>query len=45
MFSLRLKPEGGVNYPDSVLAKVDKLPAKKALQWLDGSILSNSRKF
>ena len=40
-----LRPAGGVNHPDSVLAKVGKLPAKRALRWLDGSILSNSRKF
>ena len=44
-FFFKLRPTGGVNHPDSVLVKVGKLPAKKALQWLDGSILSNSRKF
>ena len=40
-----LRPAGGVNHPDSVLAKVRKLAAKKALRWLEGSILSNSRTF
>ena len=34
-----LRPAGGVNHPDSVLAKVGKLPAKRALRWLGGSIL------
>ena len=40
-----LRPAGGVNHPDSVSAKVGKLAAKKALRWLEGSILSNSRTF
>ena len=31
-FRLRLRPAGGVNHPDSVLAKVGKLPAKRALR-------------
>ena len=39
-----LRPAGGVNHPDSISAKVGKLAAKKALRWLEGSILSNSRK-
>ena len=40
-----LRPSGGVNHTDSVLAKVGKIPAKKAFRGLDGSILSNSTKF
>ena len=40
-----IRSAGGVNHPDSVLAKVGKLPVKKALRWLDGGILRNSRKF
>ena len=43
--SVSLRPAGGVNHPDSVSAKVGKLAAKKALRWLEGSILSNSRTF
>ena len=30
--SSSLRPAGGVNHPDSLLAKVGKLPAKKALR-------------
>ena len=45
ILSSLLRPAAGVSHPDSVLAKVGKLPAKKALRWQDGSILSNFRKF
>ena len=38
-------PAGGVNHSDSNLAEAGKLLAKKARRWIEGSILSNSRKF
>ena len=40
-----LRPEGGVKHPDSDLVETGMLSAKKALRWIEGSILSNSRKF
>ena len=40
-----LWPAGGVNHSDSDLVETGELSAKKALHWIEGSILSNSRKF
>ena len=40
-----LRPAGGVNHSDSDLVETGELSAKKALRWIEGSILSNSRKF
>ena len=40
-----LRPAGGVKHPDSDLVETGMLSAKKALGWIEGSILSNSRKF
>ena len=41
----RLRPAGGVKHSDSELFETRMLSAKKALRWIEGSILSNSRKF
>ena len=40
-----LRPAGGVKHSDSDLVETRVLSAKKALRWIEGSILSNSRKF
>ena len=40
-----LRPAGGVKHSDSDLVETRMLSAKKALRWIEGSILSNSRKF
>ena len=40
-----LRPAGGVKHSDSDLVETGMLSAKKALRWIEGSILSNSRKF
>ena len=40
-----LRPAGGVKHRDSDLVETGMLSAKKALRWIEGSILINSRKF
>ena len=40
-----LRPAGGVKHSDSDLVETRMLSAKKALHWIESSILSNSRKF
>ena len=44
-FLLFLRPTGGVKHSDSYLVETGMLSAKKALRWIEGSILSNSRNF
>ena len=39
-----LRPAGGVKHSDSDLVETRMLSAKKALRWIESSILSNSRK-
>ena len=41
----RLRPTGGVKHSDSDSVETGMLSAKKALRWIEGNILSNSRKF
>ena len=40
-----LRPAGGVKHSDSDLVETRMLSAKKAFRWIEGSILSNSRKY
>ena len=45
VLALCLRPAGGVKHSDSDLVETRMLSAKKALRGIEGSILSNSRKF